>query len=258
VGRFDYEGMKCDTAREAISALLDDELAGVPVERVEEHLAGCRDCRVWKQAAHAVTRSVRLEAARLPSADVAGVVSVVKASSRVPGRPSRLTVARVALVAVAVAQIAVAAPGLIFGSDHSAPMHVAHEMGSFDMALAIGFLVAAWKPDRARGMRPLVGAAALLLVVTAISDLVGGRTSLGDEAPHVMAVIGWFLLVFVAVEAPPALAGPDRVSPNARRRQLGGRRWVFARPVSHRSRLSLSTARADSLARERSSRQRVA
>ena len=95
-----------------------------------------------------------------------------------------------------------AGPVLLYGRDHAAPVHVAHEEGAFAMALAIGFLAAAWRPDRARGMRTVVGAAAALLVVTAALDLVGGRTGLGDEAPHLLAVVGWLLLVSVATATP--------------------------------------------------------
>src|SRR5579862_6171572 len=168
--------MRCETAREAMSALLDDEDPGVDPERVEEHLSACRDCQAWKQSAHEVTRRARIGTARPASSGADAVISIVKSTTRLPARPSRLTLARVALVAVAALQILVAAPVLIFGRDHSAPTHVAHEMGSFDMALAIGFLAVAWKPVRARGMQWLVGATAVLLVVTAISDLLGGRT----------------------------------------------------------------------------------
>jgi len=112
------------------------------------------------------------------------------------------TGARLGLVAIAIAQIVLTLPALIFGSDHDAPLHVAHEMGSFGMALAFGFLVVAWQPARARGMHLLVGAAALLLIVTACIDLVAGRTTLTDEAPHLLVLAGWFLMYRVAAQTP--------------------------------------------------------
>ena len=83
-------------------------------------------------------------------------------------------------------------------------VHVAHEMGALDLALAAGFLVAAWRPARAQGMRALVGCAALLLVVTALIDMLAGRTSLSDEAPHLLVVAGWLLLRPIARLAPLA------------------------------------------------------
>jgi peptidoglycan/LPS O-acetylase OafA/YrhL len=136
----------------------------------------------------------------------------VLARSRPPRRPSVLTLVRGALALVGLAQVAIAAPLLLSGHDHAAPEHVAHEMGAFAMALGFGFLLAAWKPDRARGMHGLVGVAAVLLVVTAAVDLAHGRTDFGDEAPHVFAVVGWLLLGWLAVATPSRAAEAGTVS----------------------------------------------
>src|SRR5437762_3458898 len=67
--------------------------------------------------------------------------------------------------------------------------------------------VAAWRPDRALGMRAMIGVAAALLVVTAAIDAAGGRTSLADEAPHLLAVAGWLMLRYLASVTPPATRG---------------------------------------------------
>jgi predicted anti-sigma-YlaC factor YlaD len=194
--------VNCETAREAISALLDDEVARVHSRALDDHLVTCAECRRWQALAHEVTRNARLEPARSLPRRSDLLVAAVLARSRPPKRPTSLTWARVGLVAVAVAQAAITVPVLLYGRDHAAPVHVAHEEGAFAMALAIGLLVAAWRPDRARGMRTVVGAAAALLVVTAVLDLLGGRTGLGDEAPHLLAVVGWLLLVYVAAATP--------------------------------------------------------
>jgi hypothetical protein len=121
-----------------------------------------------------------------------------------------LMLARLGLVAVAFGQLVLTVPCLILGQDHSAPQHVAHEMGAFDAALAAGFLAAAWRPSRALGMRALVGVAAVLLVLTAVIDLVAGGTSVGDEAPHLLAFAGWLLICYLAACAPaPAVPEPS-------------------------------------------------
>jgi predicted anti-sigma-YlaC factor YlaD len=205
----DYVGVKCEAAREAISALLDDEAAGVNGRVLEEHLMRCAECCRWQALAHEVTRNARLEPARPVPIRSDVLIGSVLARSRPPRRPTPLTWARVGLVAVALAQAVVTAPSLLYGRDHSAPVHVAHEVGAFAMALAVGFLVAAWRPDRARGMRTLVGAAAALLVVTAVLDLVGGRTDMGDEVPHLLAVVGWLLLAYVASATPSTTLDPS-------------------------------------------------
>src|SRR5262249_54494357 len=71
----------------------------------------------------------------------------------------------------------------------------------------------AWKPDRARGMHALVGAAAVLLVITAAIDLAHGRTDFGDEAPHLLAVAGWLLLGRLAAATPSPAAAVGRSRP---------------------------------------------
>lgn len=115
---------------------------------------------------------------------------------------------RVALAVIALGQIAVTIPALILGQDHSASMHVAHEMGAFDAAVAVGLLVAVRRPARAMGMLALIGVAALLLVVTAAADLATGHTDFLDEASHLLVVASWLLLRRMAMLAPPSVDRP--------------------------------------------------
>lgn len=185
--------MDCEGARIAISALLDSEQPGVEHQQLERHLAACEACRRWREDAHAVTRRFRLAPVDVPAPREELLGSTRAARSRWSW-PEAATLTRLALLLVAVGQISITVPVLIFGSDHDAPIHVAHEMGAFDLALAIGFLAAAWRPSKARGMSTIVGAAALVLILTAVIDLAVGRTSPGDEAPHLLAVAGWLLL----------------------------------------------------------------
>ena len=194
--------MDCTIAQEALSALLDGEDPGGEPGGLEDHLAGCHACRAWRDGAHVITRRARLAVARPAPAPSPALLAEIARERRWPRGLSALAKARLALVAVALVQIAVTVPQLILGSDHEAPIHVAHEMGSFDLALAIGFLVAAWQPARARGMHVLVGAAALLLVGTALIDLMAGATSPADETPHLVAVAGWMLMYRIAKLAP--------------------------------------------------------
>lgn len=202
--------MDCSEAREAISALLDEEQPGVEYSELSAHLAGCSGCATWRERAHAITRRARLTPARsAPLADRALLSAIRREMNGSSRLGYGLGVTRLLLVIVAVAQIVLTVPSLILGTDREAPLHLAHEMGSFGMALAIGFLIVAWQPARARGMHALVGAAALLLVVTASVDLlVGGRTSVADEAPHLLVLAGWLLMYrLAALTAPEASDG---------------------------------------------------
>jgi predicted anti-sigma-YlaC factor YlaD len=219
--------VNCQSAREAISALLDDEDPGIPGWVIDDHLEHCAACRRWQSEAHAVTRTARLGPVRPINVGSDELISAVLEHSRPPRRPTSLTWARAGLVAVGAAQVAITAPLLLFGRDHAAPEHVAHEVGAFAIALGVGFLVAAWKPDRARGMQAVVGVTATLLVVTALLDLLHGRTDVGDEAPHLLAVAGWLLLSRVAVATPSPTSDPNwSLAPvravTARRLPVGG------------------------------------
>jgi hypothetical protein len=52
-------------------------------------------------------------------------------------------------------------------------------------------------------MRPVVAVVAVLLAVTAVADMASGRTSVGDEAPHLLAIAGWLLICHLAATCPP-------------------------------------------------------
>jgi predicted anti-sigma-YlaC factor YlaD len=186
--------MDCGSAREAISAALDGELEVAEIRLLDRHLGDCPDCRRWREDAYALTRRTRLAVVTDAPAPDPGLVAAAQAARSAHARPRSPWLVRIGLVLLALGQVAVTVPALVFGTDHDAPMHVAHEMGSFDLAIAVGFLVAAWRPRHARGMRALVGAAAVLLLITAVIDLAAGRTTLLDEAPHLLTIGGWLLL----------------------------------------------------------------
>lgn len=194
--------MDCVSAREAISALLDGEHPGVRGSRLDSHLAACAACRAWREQAHEVTRRVRLAEAVPAPAPNPSLLETMRALDRRGSWWRALSLTRIGLVLVGLAQLTLSLPGLLTGSYREAPIHVAHEMGALDLALAVGFLVAAYRPARAQGMRALVGCAALLLIATAVLDLLAGRTSLGDEAPHLLVLAGWLLLRRTAMLLP--------------------------------------------------------
>src|SRR5207237_1567897 len=87
------------------------------------------------------------------------------------------------LIDLAVVQMLLALPGLLLGRDAGAPVHIAREVGSFDFALAVGFLCVGWRPARAYGMLPLVAAlVACLGITTALHPARGPATFHGEAA----------------------------------------------------------------------------
>jgi predicted anti-sigma-YlaC factor YlaD len=188
-------GTTCATIREAISAELDGEASPTPHRAVTEHVAQCAACRSFALAAGDL-QTVTARAAQM-AAPVGTARTVTNALDERGARLATMPV-RLGLVAVAAAQLVLAVPGLIFGSDEGAPIHVAHEAGAWSLALAVGFLFAAWRPLRAVGMLPFVGALSAGLVLTAAIDLLHGRALAVDESVHLLAVAGTGLLWLLA------------------------------------------------------------
>lgn len=188
--------MNCDQVREAISAGLDGEGPALPASAMQAHLAGCAACQAWRERAHAVTRRARLAGYVLDHDLTAAVLAAAGGpSERVRSWP---WARRAALVAVALAQFAITVPLLVFGHDHDASAHAAHELGSFDLALAIAFAVGAIRPALSAGLAWPSGIAAAGLAITALADVIGGQTFGADEAQHLIAVAGAALLFWQA------------------------------------------------------------
>lgn len=188
--------MDRDSIRAAISASLDGENLGVPDEIVRAHLDECEACRAWQERAHALTRRARLGGHVLDHDLAPRVLAALPANP--PRMPARRTWLRTALAVVAVAQLAITVPLLILGHDHDAGAHAARELGSFDLALAIAFVVGAVRPKLSAGLAWPCCAAAVGLAGTAVADLIAGATFGADEAQHLVAVAGALLLFWQA------------------------------------------------------------
>jgi predicted anti-sigma-YlaC factor YlaD len=175
----DWSDMNCREIREACSAALDGEDPGVSRAVIDEHLRTCDSCREF--------------VARAEMPDLTPRIAMAAEEDRAL-RSFLSSPVRVALVGIAVAQLAMAVPTLLFGTDEGAPIHVAHEVGAWDLALAVGFLFAAWRPLRAVGMLPFVAALSAGLVLTAVIDIANGKTPAVLELTHVLELVGTVLL----------------------------------------------------------------
>jgi predicted anti-sigma-YlaC factor YlaD len=193
--------MTCMQIHQAISARLDGEDPAVDESTLYAHLAGCADCRAFAHDAEALHRTVRLAPApEIPDLAPA-ILTAIGAESRADAEPDTNLALRWILVAIAVAQIAIAIPALVFGSDAGLPVHTARHIGSFDVALAVGFLYAAWKPSRINGLLPVVGALVVCLLASSFLDVAAGSTRALGEAQHVLDFVG---LVVVWLLSRPA------------------------------------------------------
>ena len=198
-GPVDYPAMNrhsaddCDATRETLSARLDHEPGPVPDELLDEHLAGCGECSAFASGATALHRGLRLR----PAEPVPDLVGAVLERVETPRR-HRPEWARYALFAVALTQLLLAVPAVLFGDSLGASAHIARELGSWDVALAIGLLYAAWRPERASGLLPFAWALAGTMLLTAGLDVAAGRTTALVESHHLLELVGVILLAVLA------------------------------------------------------------
>lgn len=195
--------MSCHDVREAVSALLDSEESLLDAGVIESHLASCAECRAFAAQARSLHRSLRMSAAPAVPDLTDSILGAIGAVRRRPAPDGRDLALRLALVVLALAQIAVGIPSLL-GSDSGLPVHDARHLGSFGLALAVGFLFAAWRPERITGLLPVVAALVVCLVGTSMFDVVAGRTAAMSEVSHVTEIAG---LVVCWLLARPVMAG---------------------------------------------------
>jgi predicted anti-sigma-YlaC factor YlaD len=206
--------MRCEDVRVGLSARIDGEEPGLAATSLTTHLDGCTECRSWLGRAEQVTRLVRLRSLRVPDLTDAIMAAVAAdradaaratadaderdalrvARERAAARYGRRQVLRLAVGAVAVAQLLVVLAELLPGLGLGIPLHARHELATFDAALAAGFLLAAWRPALARAYLPAACVLAAGLALTASVDLVHGVTTMAEESGHLIAVVQAALL----------------------------------------------------------------
>lgn len=189
----DEQRVSCDRAEEMISAAADDELDRAEVQRLDGHLAGCADCAAFADSVAALNRSVRLRPVDTRPDFVERVM--IRADGARLGRGAWV---RPALAWCGVVVAVQAVPPLFLAELDGAATHIARHVGASALALAIGFLFAAWRPHRAAGMLPFVAALLATTIVAATLDTVTGERSAVAESVHVAEIVGLVLLWMVA------------------------------------------------------------
>lgn len=198
----------CSRFREALSARLDGEDPGMPDEVLERHLRRCPSCAAFEHRTLGINRGLRVRPAE-PVPDLTPRILSTLGEASAAVRRRAVTPVRLALAATGLAQLFFAAPQLLGATDAlDAPSHIAHELGSFGVALAIGFLAVAWRPAKASGLTALTAVVAAGIAVTAGADIVRGTTSITHEVEHLPEILG-FVLVWILAGTPPQ-ADPGR------------------------------------------------
>ncbi len=170
---------------------------------LDRHAAGCSPCADWAGAAAAVTRRARLAAAPAVPDLTARVLAALPAElpgARAAARARLVdTALRVLLAAVAVAQAALAWPALTLGAAAmSAPVHMAHETGAWNGALAVAFAAVALAPASAPGSLPFLGAFTALLLASTVRDLGAGQVDADRALVHLLVLAGVVVTALLA------------------------------------------------------------
>jgi predicted anti-sigma-YlaC factor YlaD len=188
--------MRCEQCREIVSAHLDGEDDANTWTAASAHLRDCASCQAFAIESERLGRMTRLRPVE-PVPDLTPRI-LAAAGLDAPSRDATGAL-RIVLCAAALLQIALAAPALVLGDDANLPVHIARHIGSFDVALAVGYLWVAWRPARAlAGVFPVALALVTCLVGSSVLDVMTGRAAASGELHHITDVVGvmamWLLL----------------------------------------------------------------
>jgi predicted anti-sigma-YlaC factor YlaD len=179
--------MRCEQCREIISAHADGEDQPGEWIATTAHLDRCGACRAFAAGTADLQRFTRLRPVT-PVPDLTNRIVEATDADRARGNTTAL---RIVLALAAVLQIALAVPALVLGDDANAPAHIARHLGSFDVALAVGYLWVAWRPARAlEGVFPIAVVLVACLVGSSILDVVSGRAAASNELHHLTDLVG--------------------------------------------------------------------
>lgn len=188
----DWKGMECQDARVLASTELDDQLSVGEHEALEAHLATCDSCSAWTARLTDVGRRSDMS-----------VVEESKSSLSTSVRHARRNRGiRFALGWAGMLLIVWHLPDVVTAGSEAA-VHLGRHQAGFAVALGVGFVVVALRPDRAYGMLPFVVAFAVVLTAVALIDLVSGASSLVVEARHLLELGGLVMMWVLAAEMGP-------------------------------------------------------
>jgi predicted anti-sigma-YlaC factor YlaD len=215
-----------------LSAQLDGEDDPADRESVDEHLAGCADCRKWLDRAATVNRLTRTGVAT-PMRDLSA--AILAALPEAPAAVSRWwhpTRARLA-TALYIALAAVGSVQLILGLDQvggdgtgahvhtgldATPGHLWHESAAWNVAVGAGYLFIALRRNRPTGLVPMLSAFVGMLLLLSLNDLTADRVDGTRLVSHGFVILGYLLVVALSKVTAETAAPPGA-------RSAGGSGW---------------------------------
>jgi predicted anti-sigma-YlaC factor YlaD len=210
--------MGCEQFQESLSAHLDGEDGPAERAATDTHLANCKACRDWFDAAATVTRLARTA----PAPVAVQVDDAVLNAAPGPGRAWLAAALRTLLGMLGVAQFLLGA-AQIGGSPAAQHLHTAgagghlwHESAAWNVAVGAGFAWIALRRTRPAGIVPTLTAFVAVLTLLTFNDLIAGRVDPARVLSHGIIVAGYaIVLVISRPGADPGtspVGGPDKSS----------------------------------------------
>ncbi|OBG30623.1 RNA polymerase subunit sigma-70 [Mycobacterium sp. E3198] len=255
--------MRCDVAREALSARLDGERPQVLAQQVDAHLESCRGCRTWLIGAAVQSRRLSAiepgEGPDLVDKIMASLDRQSPAYHRTMGwlrsRYRRWGLIGVGLfqVAIAAAQISGVDFGMVSSHMHGAMSgeHLMHESTAWLLALGLAMIAAGVWPATAIGVAAITGVYCVALLSYVVVDAFAGEVTATRIASHMPLLLGLAFALLVSREhvrtRRPRAFGDDRDYPDLPSEAPGGRRhrhlWPINRTVPYPTAVSTTTGR---------------
>ena len=257
-------GMRCEVAREALSARLDGERPHVLAQHVDAHLESCRGCRAWLIGAAVQTRRL----ASIEPGEGPDLVQKIMASfdQQSPAyhrsmRWLRSRYRRWGLIAVGLFQVAIAAAqisgidfGMVSSHMHGAMSgeHLMHESTAWLLALGLAMIAAGVWPVTAIGVAAITGVYSVALLGYVVVDAFAGEVTATRVASHMPVLLGLVFALLVArervtTERPRNSDASDADYPAWRAESPSGRRhrhlWPINRSAPHPTAASTTTGR---------------
>ena len=183
----------CANARAWLSAFRDGE--ALPNVAPREHIDACPACMAWEAAIDDITRHLVLRTVASPNVTARALSAWPLAGDAEVSRQRRI--ARVILTMAGVAGLVLST--LSLSGVSASGGHLVRDLVAFEAALAIGFLLSAWRPERyPRGLAPVAGTAGVLTLLGSAPALSGARADFVAEASHLtvlLGLIGLFVLL---------------------------------------------------------------
>lgn len=182
-----------------MSANLDGEASAEERRHLMHHLAACAECRAVANDLTALHRALRV----VPAPEVPDLTpAILAAATPTPAEPRKSRLLRLVIATASIALFALALPELL--AEHSMMNHGARHLGAIDIALAAGFAIVAWRPQRSlSGFLPI----ATVLVGVCLAVTLADHSVNLHWATHAWSIVGlgaaWMLEAI-------ALRGPVR------------------------------------------------